>query len=68
LLIVDGLHTPVIALPDVVGSVGMGAPSHIVNEFPKLKVGVTILFTVTEKVAGFAQSPAVGVKVYVSEA
>ena len=52
---------------DVVGKFGTVAPAHIVNELPKLNVGVTILFTVTENVVGFAQSPAVGVNVYTAE-
>ncbi len=58
---------PVILLVDVVGNVGAVAPAHIVNEFPKLNVGVTILFTVTENVVELAQSPDVGVKVYTPE-
>jgi hypothetical protein len=51
LLTVAGLQVPVIPLPDVLGSVGTLAPLHILNEVPKLKVGVMFGFTVTLNVA-----------------
>ncbi len=51
LLTVAGLHVPVIPLLDVLGSVGTLAPSHILKEVPKLKVGVIFGFTVTVNVA-----------------
>jgi hypothetical protein len=65
LLTVAGLQVPVIPLLDVFGSVGTLAPSHILNEVPKLNVGVMFGFTVTVNVAVVAHCPAVGVKVYV---
>lgn len=51
LLIVEGLHVPVIPFDDVNGNDGTVAPLHMVNEVPKLKAGVTIGFTVTVNVA-----------------
>ena len=50
LSIVEGLHVPVIPFVDVVGKVGAVASSQIVNDVPKLKVGVILGFTVTENV------------------
>jgi hypothetical protein len=50
-------------LVDVVGNIGAVAPLHIGGI--AAKVGVTIRFTVTDKVATLAQSPTVGVNVYV---
>jgi hypothetical protein len=47
LLTVDGFQVPVIPLVEVVGKVGTVPPLQIVNDVPKLKVGVTIGFTVT---------------------
>ena len=58
---VDGVHVPLIALSDVVGSVGTVPPAHIVSVVPKLNVGVTLGVTVTENVVGKAHCPAVGV-------
>ena len=63
LLIVAGLHVPVMPLVDVPGKAGTLAPLHIVNEVPKLNVGVMFGFTVTVNVAGFAHCPELGVKV-----
>ena len=50
-------------LPEVVGNVGTVPPAQIVSVVPKLNVGVMLGFTVTLKVVGRAQRPAVGVKV-----
>jgi hypothetical protein len=63
LLTVAGLQVPVIPLVDVVGKIGAVAPLHI--GAIAAKVGVVIGFTVTVKFAVLAQSPTVGVKVYV---
>jgi hypothetical protein len=63
LLTVAGFHVPVIPLSDVAGSVGTVPPLQIVNEVPKLKVGVIFGFTVTVNVAVVAHCPAVGVNV-----
>ena len=60
---VDGLHVPLIALSDVVGSVGTVPPAHTVSDVPKLNVGITLGVTVTVNVIGNAQTPAVGVNV-----
>ena len=54
---------PVIALSDVVGSVGTVPPAHTVSVVPKLNVGVTLGVTVTVYVVVVAQRPAVGVNV-----
>jgi hypothetical protein len=58
---------PVIPLSDVLGKVGTDPPAHIVNEVPKLNVGVTLGLTVTLNVAVVAHCPASGVNVYVPE-
>ena len=50
LLTAAGLHVPVIPLSDVPGNVGTLAPLQIVNDVPKLNVGVIIGFTVTVNV------------------
>jgi hypothetical protein len=63
LLTLDGLHVPVKPSMDVPGSEGTELPEQIDNEVPKLNVGVTFGFTVTEKVAVVAHWPAVGVNV-----
>ena len=60
---VDGLHVPVIALSDVVGSAGTVPPAHMVSVVPKLNVGVTLGVIVTENIVGTAHCPAVGVNV-----
>jgi hypothetical protein len=54
-------------LTDVVGKEGTPVPEHMVNEVPKLNVGVMFGFTVTVNVAVVAHCPAVGVNVYVAE-
>ena len=59
----EGLHVPVIPFVDVVGNVGTLPPAQIVSVVPKLNAGVTLGFTVTVKVTGKAQTPAVGVNV-----
>lgn len=64
LLTVAGVHTPAMPLLDVAGNVGTVAPIQIDADVPKLKVGVTIGFTVTVNVCVVAQIPAVGVNVY----
>ena len=63
LLIVAGLHVPVIPLPDVVGKAGAVAPLHILKVVPKLNVGVTFGVTVTVNVCVVAHCPTAGVKV-----
>jgi hypothetical protein len=63
LLTVAGLQVPVIPLVDVVGNIGAVVPLHI--GAIAAKVGVTMGLTVTDKVVALAQSPTVGVKVYV---
>ena len=52
---------------DVVGKAGTVPPEHILNEVPKLNVGVMFGATVTLNVAGNAHCPAVGVNVYTPE-
>jgi hypothetical protein len=64
LLTVAGLHVPVTPLVEVVGNTGAVAPLHIAAI--GLNVGATIGFTTTDKVVALAQSPTVGVKVYVA--
>jgi hypothetical protein len=63
LLTVDGLQLPVTPLEDVAGSDGTVPPSQIVSEEPKLNVGATLEFTVTDRVAVVAHCPASGVNV-----
>ena len=65
--IVDGLHVPVIPLPEMVGKEGTPAPAQTVSEVPNVKEGVIFGFTVTENAAVVAHCPASGVKVYVAE-
>lgn len=57
------LHVPVMPLVDVAGKTGTAAPSQMVSEVPKAKVGVILLLTVTLKLAGRAHCPAAGVNV-----
>jgi hypothetical protein len=64
LLTVAGFQVPAIPLVDVVGNIGAVAPLHI--GAIAVNVGVTIGFTVTVKLAVLAQSPEVGVNVYVT--
>ena len=63
MLTVAGLQVPVIPLVDVVGKAGTVPPLQIVNEVPKLKVGVILGFTVTVNVVGLAHSLLLGVNV-----
>ena len=67
MLTIEGLHVPVIPFEDVVDKVGTVSPAQIVNEVPKLKVGVMFGLTVTVNVAVVAHGPASGVKIYVPE-
>ena len=64
---VDGLHVPVMLLPDVVGKMGTAAPAHMVKEIPNANVGVMLGVTVTVNVVGITHPPEVGVNVYVPE-
>ena len=61
--ITEGFQVPVITFNDVVGNIGTAPPAQIVNEVPKLKLGVIFGLTVTVKVVGKAQRPASGVNV-----
>jgi hypothetical protein len=63
LLIVEGLHVPTIPFVEVVGNAGAVEPEQILKAAPKLKVDVSIGFTVTLIVTGIAHNPAVGVNV-----
>ena len=63
MLTVDGFHVPAIPLSDVAGNAGTAAPSHMVNEVPKLNVGVMLGVTVTLNIAVVAHCPAPGVNV-----
>ena len=60
---VAGFQVPVIALSDVVGSAGTVPAAQIVNDVPKLNVGVLFGVTVTVNVALVAHNPVVGVNV-----
>ena len=59
-LMVAGLHAPVIPLVEVVGSAGAGEPLQI--DAIALNVGVVLLLTVTVKVVFVAHCPAFAVK------
>ena len=61
LLIVAGLHIPVIPLVDVPGNVGAVVPAQKAGI--AAKVGVTLGVTVTSSVVEVAHCPAPGVKV-----
>jgi hypothetical protein len=67
LLTVAGFHVPEIPFDDVAGNAGTVPPEQMVNEVPKVNVGVIFGFTVTVKVAVVAHCPAEGVNVYVSD-
>ena len=54
-------------LSDVPGNEGTVPFSQIVNEVPKLNVGVMFGATVTVNVVGKAHNPTVGVNVYTPE-
>lgn len=62
-LMLAGLHVPVMPSVEVLGNEGTVPPAQMVVPVPKLKVGVTFGFTVTVNVVGVAHSPASGVKV-----
>ena len=62
--IVGEPEVPPMPLSDVAGKVGAVAPEHIVTG-NAAKRGVVLAVTFTVTVTGVAQSPAVGVKVYV---
>ena len=61
---VVAFHVPVIPLVEVPGKTGTVLPAQIVEDVPKLKVGVIFGLTVTVNVVAVAHKPAVGVKVY----
>ena len=63
LLTVAGFHVPVMPLFEVPGNAGTEPPEQMVSEFPKLKTGIVLAFTVTEKVVVVAHCPADGVNV-----
>lgn len=63
LLIDAGLQVPVIPLVEVVGRAGTPALAQMDKALPKSNDGVILGVTVTVKVAGEAQIPAVGVNV-----
>ena len=54
-----------IEFDDVFGNVGTAPPEQIVDEVPKLNVGVICGVIVTVKVVVAAHCPASGVKVYI---
>ena len=58
-----GFHVPAMPLADAEGNEGTVPPAQIVNDVPKLKVGVTFDVTVTVNVVGVAHNPAPGVNV-----
>lgn len=58
-----GLHVPLIPFVDVLGNGGTAAPVQIDWKVPKLKVGVTIGFTVTVNVNGSTHCPGAGVNI-----
>ena len=58
-----GVQVPEYPLFEIVGRIGLVAPEHI--GAIGVKVGIIFGLTVTVKLAVVAQSPAVGVKVYV---
>jgi hypothetical protein len=58
-----GLHVPVTPFEDVAGNDGTVSPAQMVSDVPKLKEGICLGVTVTEKLADVAHCPAVGVKV-----
>ena len=61
MLTAAGFHVPVMPLVEVVGKTGAGAPLHIAAT--AVKVGTTLLLTVTFSVVVVAHCPAVGVNV-----
>lgn len=67
LLTIAGFHVPVIPLSEVAGRAGTVPFAQIVNDVPKLNVGVTFALTVTVNVVVVAHNPGVGVNVYTPE-
>jgi hypothetical protein len=63
LLIVAGLHVPLIPLVEVPGNAGTPVPAQMVSVEPKLNVGVMFGVTVTVKFAEVAHCPGSGVNV-----
>ena len=59
----DGLHVPLILLVDTLDNEGTDPPVQILNDVPKLNVGVMFGVTITLKVVLVAHSPGVGIKV-----
>ena len=60
---VEGLHVPLTPFNDVGGKDGTDAPLQMVNDVPKLKVGVVLGITVTLIDTCNAHCPFDGVKV-----
>jgi hypothetical protein len=63
LLTEEGLHVPLTPFVDVAGNVGTVPPLQILNEVPKLNVGVVLGVTVILIETCKAHCPALGVKV-----
>ena len=63
LLMMAGVHIPVMPLEDSGGSNGTVSPSHIVSAVPKSNAGVMFGLMLTVSVVATAQGPAFGVKV-----
>ena len=63
MLATAGFHVPVIPFVDVAGKVGTDPPAQMDKLEPKLKIGVTIGFTVTANDVVVAHCPAVGVNI-----
>lgn len=63
----EGFHTPVIPSVDVLVSMGTVPPAQMVNDVPKLKLGVTFGLTVSVNVVVVAHKPEAGVNVYIPE-
>jgi hypothetical protein len=63
LSISEGFHVPVMPFTEVAGKTGADDPAHIAIVVPKLKIGVIIGFTVTDKLVEVAHWPASGVNV-----
>lgn len=57
-----GDHVPEILLVEVAGREGTVPPAHMLNDVPKLNVGVCTGFTVTVRLRGKAHCPETGVK------
>ena len=61
---VAALHVPATPFVDVFGNAGTAPPAHMLNDVPKLNVGVVRGVTVIFIVTGNAHCPAAGVNVY----